>query len=270
MQITFIGCGNMACAIIGGLIRQKFNADSLRAVEIVAAARTQLERRFGVATYASVQDLPDAGDVVVLAVKPQQMRAALQPMASRLKRALVLSIAAGIRIADLSRWLGGYERIIRCMPNTPARIAAGITAACAAPGVTAEERAAVEPILHAMGKLIWVENEALLDAVTAVSGSGPAYVFYFIEALRDAAQTLGLSADAANVLAIETFAGAAQLAAQTKEDVALLRKRVTSKGGTTEAALESMAADKVKEAIARAVSAADARSRELGAELGKD
>jgi len=270
MDITFIGGGNMASAIMGGLISRNFDPARLRAVEIVPALREQLAQRFGIATYANIAELPAVGDMVVLAVKPQQMHVAVQALAPQLERQVVLSIAAGIRIADLTRWLGGYDRIVRCMPNTPALIGAGITAAYASPAVTPEQRDATDTILRAIGKVVWVEGEALLDAVTAVSGSGPAYVFYFIEALRDAATELGLTRETANTLAMETFLGAVKLAAQDSEDVAKLRERVTSKGGTTEAALKSMAKDSVREAIIRAVVAANARGRELGQELGKD
>lgn len=270
MNITFIGGGNMASAIISGLLRQDFDAKELHAVEIVPELRDQLSQRFGISSSASIEKLTAIGDIVVVAVKPQQMRDALQPLTGRLRNQMVLSIAAGIRVADLSRWLGGYDRIIRCMPNTPALIGAGITAAYAAPAITHVERNAVAHILKAIGKVIWVEREGLLDPVTAVSGSGPAYVFYFIEALRDAAQELGLTLDAANELAVETFLGAAKLAGQSTEDVVTLRARVTSKGGTTERAIGSMDADRIKERIIQAVRAAEQRSRELGDELGKD
>jgi pyrroline-5-carboxylate reductase len=269
-NITFIGGGNMASAIIGGLIRRDFDAKLLCAIEIIPEVRAQLSQRFGIGSFASADELPRIGDIVVLAVKPQQMRIALKSLTPKLHHQVVLSIAAGIRIADLSRWLGGYERIIRCMPNTPALIGAGISAAYAAPAITRDERDAAEEVLQTVGKVVWVENENLLDAVTAVSGSGPAYVFYFIEALRDAAKELGLSDATANTLAIETFAGAAKLAAHEHDDVTILRKRVTSQGGTTEAALKSMSQDHVKEAIIKAIRAANERSRELGAELGKD
>lgn len=270
MKITFVGGGNMAGAIIGGLVRDGFDANGVNVVEPAAAARAQLAERFGVSAAAGVADLSAIGEVVVLAVKPQQMREAVQPLAARLQQQVVLSIAAGLRVADLSRWLGGYARIVRCMPNTPALIGAGITAACAPTGLAADQRAAVERILKAIGKVVWVDDEAQLDAVTAVSGSGPAYVFYFMEALRDAAKELGLSPAAAATLTLETVLGAAKLAAGSSDDVSTLRERVTSKGGTTEAALKSMAADKFKESIKRAVHAANDRSRVLGAELGKD
>jgi pyrroline-5-carboxylate reductase len=270
MKITFIGGGNMAGAIIGGLVRDGFDATGVSIVEPVAAARAQLAQRFGATVAGSVGELAQIGDVVVLAVKPQQMREAVQPLAARLQQQVVLSIAAGLRVADLSRWLNGYAQIVRCMPNTPALIGAGITAACAPKDLAAEKRAAVERVLKAIGKVVWVDDEGLLDAVTAVSGSGPAYVFYFMEAMRDAARELGLPAATAAELTLETVLGAARLAAGSSEDVATLRERVTSKGGTTEAALKSMAADKVKESIMRAVNAANDRSRVLGSELGKD
>lgn len=194
----------------------------------------------------------------------------MQPLATRLRDQVVISIAAGLRVADLSRWLGGHARVVRCMPNTPALIGAGITAACAPAGLAADKRAGVERVLKAIGKVVWVDNEDLLDAVTAVSGSGPAYVFYFMEAMRDAACALGLPAATAAELTLETVLGAAKLAAAGNEDVATLRERVTSKGGTTEAALKSMNADRVKEAIMRAVNAANDRGRVLGLELGAE
>ena len=270
MKITFIGGGNMAGAIIGGLVRDGFDAKDVNIVEPIAAARTQLTDRFGLTTAGAINELAQIGDVVVLAVKPQQMRDAVAPLAARLQNQVVLSIAAGLRVADLGRWLGDYKRIVRCMPNTPALIGAGITAALAPQDLDAEKRSAVERILKAIGKVVWVEEEGQLDAVTALSGSGPAYVFYFMEAMRDAATALGLTDATAAELTLETMLGAAKLAAGSEEDVAVLRERVTSKGGTTEAALKSMAADGVKAAIMRAVNAANDRSRVLGAELGKD
>ena len=270
MKITFIGGGNMANAIIGGLVRDGFDAAAVAVVEPLDAARAQLAQKSGVRAVAAIDQLNVLGDVVVLAVKPQQMREAIRPLAGRLGEATVLSIAAGLRAADLARWLGGHARIVRCMPNTPALIGAGITAACAPAAVDAAGRAAVERILRAIGSVVWVDDEGLLDAVTAVSGSGPAYVFYFMEALRDAGRALGLSAETAAQLTLETVLGAAKLASGSSEDVGVLRERVTSKGGTTEAALKSMAADGVKEAIARAVKAANDRGQVLGAELGKD
>jgi pyrroline-5-carboxylate reductase len=269
MKITFIGGGNMSTAIIGGLRRQGFAADDIRVVEPLEENRKKLAAEFSVHCLAGVDDSVLASDVLVLAVKPQQMRTALAPLAGRLTRQLVLSIAAGLRMADLARWLGGHERVVRAMPNTPALIGAGITGWCANALDAADVRA-IETVLNAMGGSVRVADESLIDAVTAVSGSGPAYVFYFIEALRDQGVALGLDAATANRLAIETFRGAALLAAQSDEDVALLRQRVTSKGGTTEAALKAFDAAAVKTGIARGIDAANARGRELGDQLGKD
>jgi pyrroline-5-carboxylate reductase len=260
----------MAGAIIGGLVRDGFNVSGVCVVEPVAAARAQLAQRFGVNTAGAIDELTAIGEVVVLAVKPQQMRAAVQPLGARLHEQIVMSIAAGLRVADLSRWLGGYARIVRCMPNTPALIGAGITAVCAPRDLAPEKRAAVERVLRAIGKVVWVDDEGQLDAVTAVSGSGPAYVYYFMEAMRDAARELGLPAATAAELTLETVLGAARLAASGNDDVTTLRERVTSRGGTTEAALKSMAADKVRESIMRAVNAANDRSRVLGLEFGAE
>ena len=270
MRITFIGGGNMAGAIIGGLLAKGFGADALHVVEIAADARARLARQYGVATYARIDAAAVASDCVVLAVKPQDMRevaAALRPF---MRQQLVISIAAGIRGTDLSRWLGGYARLVRAMPNTPALVGAGCTGLYAAPGVTPEDATRAEAILGAVGSTLRVEREEQLDAITAVSGSGPAYVFYFIEALQQGALDLGLAPGTARRLALDTFAGAVKLAAGSTEDPAILRARVTSKGGTTAAALASMDADGIGESIVRAVKAAERRSRELGDELGKD
>jgi len=270
MNITFIGGGNMAAALIGGLIGKGYAATGIRTVEIQAEARARLGAQFGVICVDSVNAAVPLGDVVLMAVKPQQMRVAALALRPRLQRELVITIAAGIRTVDLSRWLGGYVTVVRCMPNTPALIGAGITGMYANAGVDADQRALAESILGAVGATIWVPEESLLDPVTAISGSGPAYVFYFIEALQQAAQEMGFSAADAKMLAVETFVGTARLAAQSPEDVAVLRERVTSKGGTTESALASMAADRVKDSIVRALHAANERAHELGEQLGAD
>lgn len=270
MNITFIGGGNMASAMIGGLIKQGWTPASITVIEIAAAARAQLESRLKVRTAPAVDATALAADCIVLAVKPQQMREVAQALSAFLRAQLVITIAAGIRLVDLSRWLGGHPRIVRVMPNTPALALAGISALYAAPGVDAGDRTAAEQILGAVGATVWLDREQELDAVTAVSGSGPAYVFYFIEALERAASELGLGQDAARKLALETFAGAVKLACESGESPASLRARVTSKGGTTERAVLSLEADGVQDAIARAVRAAAERSRELGDELGKD
>jgi pyrroline-5-carboxylate reductase len=270
MKVTFIGGGNMASAMIGGLLAQGWRSADLRVVEIAGEARERLEREFAVKTWAAPDASAAAADCIVLAVKPQQMRETARELRALLASQVVVTIAAGIRLADLGRWLGGYARLVRVMPNTPALVRAGVSALYATAGVSAEERSRAEAILNAVGSTVWVEREDLLDAITAVSGSGPAYVFYFIEALEQAAQDLGLPAETARRLALETFSGAARLALGSAEPVARLRERVTSRAGTTERALKTMEADRVKEAIVRAVRAAAERSRELGDELGRD
>lgn len=260
----------MAAALLGGLIGKGHAPAGIRVVEIQAGARARLAAQFGVDCVDSVAAAAPLGEVVVLAVKPQQMRAAAQALRPRLGRELVITIAAGIRLVDLSRWLGGYATLVRCMPNTPALVGAGITGLYASAGVDAGQRALAESILGAVGATLWVREESLLDPVTAISGSGPAYVLYFIEAVQQAAQEMGFSATDAKTLAIETFVGAATLAAQSAESVAVLRERVTSRGGTTERALASMDADRVKDLVVRALHAANQRAHELGEQLGAD
>jgi pyrroline-5-carboxylate reductase len=269
MKITFIGGGNMAVALIGGMKKQGFSAAAMQIVEPRAEAREHLTGAFGVRCTPVIDAAALNCEVLILAVKPQQMREAVAPLAGHLRDQLVISIAAGLRLPDLSRWLGGYRRLVRTMPNTPALIGAGITALCADPGVPHEGREKAEKILGAVGRTLWIEDEAQMDAVTAVSGSGPAYVFYFIEALEAAARDLGFKDEAARLLAVETFIGAARLAENSKDPVGVLRERVTSKGGTTEAALNSFGADGINVAIRRGVHAAAARGRELGELLGK-
>lgn len=264
MRITFIGGGNMATALIAGLLRQGQIAEQISVVEHNAEACARLLADYRVNTYTEL--VPDAviADVVVLAVKPQQLKIVAQALSPLLATQLVVSIAAGVRARTLSAWLMGYANVVRTMPNTPAMIGAGVTALYALPAVHPSRRQMAETILESAGSILWLEDEALMDAVTAVSGSGPAYVFYFIEAMQQAALELGLDADAARQLALQTMLGSAQLAAGSREDVVNLRARVTSKAGTTERALESMHESGVKAAIVRAIHAAAARSRELG------
>ena len=272
MRITFIGGGNMASALIGGLLKQDWSPESITAVEIDAQARARLERESGVRTAADADaDAAAAGaDCIVLAVKPQQLREVARGLAGTIGDALVISIAAGVRASDLARWLGGHARLVRAMPNTPALVLAGMTGLYAASGVGAEDKKRAEAILGAAGRTVWVKNEGEIDAVTAISGSGPAYVFYFIEALQQAAAELGFAPETARELALQTFAGAVKLAAESPDDVATLRTKVTSKGGTTERAIAQFDADGVKAAIVRAARAAAERSRELGDALGAD
>jgi pyrroline-5-carboxylate reductase len=270
MNILFIGGGNMAAAIIGGLIARGWPAAGLCAVDVVPAALEALRGRYGIRTATDGTAEALKADCVVLAVKPQQLRAVARALAPAVAGRLVLSIAAGIRGADLARWLGGSARVVRAMPNTPALVGAGISGLYAMPGVSAGDRDNAESLLAAVGETFWVEDEAALDAVTAVSGSGPAYVFYFIEALEQAARELGLPPDSARRSALATFAGAVKLALADGGDAATLRARVTSKGGTTERAIALLEAAAVKAALVRAVQGARQRAVELGDELGRD
>lgn len=269
MNILFIGGGNMAAAIIGGLTAGGWPAASITAVDVLADARANLERRFGIRTAADTAAAASAG-CVVLAVKPQQMREVAMTIAPVIDSPLVVSIAAGIRCADIARWLGSGPRIVRAMPNTPALVAAGISGLYAMPSVSAVQRDTAERILSAVGATFWVDEERDLDAVTAVSGSGPAYVFYFIEALEQAALELGLKPEIARQSAMATFAGAVKLAAAGDATPAALRERVTSKGGTTERAIGLLDQTGVRDAFKRAVHGAAARAAELGDTLGKD
>jgi pyrroline-5-carboxylate reductase len=268
MNICFIGGGNMASAIISGLLEAKYvQPAKLRVVEISADSRARLHADFGVqATEQLVQGI-EGSEIVVLAVKPQQLREIAVQLAPLLKGQLVVSIAAGIRAADLGRWLN-TRNIVRAMPNTPALIRRGITGLYALKGVCAGHRTIAGKILDAVGRSVWLDDESQMDALTAVSGSGPAYVFYFIEAMQQAARELGLTETQARELVYETFSGATELAKVSQDDVSTLRSRVTSKNGTTERALLSMEADQVKQHIVKAVHAAALRSRELGNELG--
>jgi pyrroline-5-carboxylate reductase len=269
MKIFFLGGGNMANALIGGMMRQGFANTDISVVELNTDNRQALKEQFNVDVFASACECNwRTADVVILAVKPQQMKEALAPLSGQLQHALVISIAAGLTMETLARWLGNYRRIVRCMPNTPSLIGAGMTGLCALTDVSMNEKLAAERILQAVGKTMWVEEENSLDGVTAISGSGPAYVFLFIEALQEAATELGFNPEEARQLALETVLGAAQLAAQSPEPASLLRERVTSKGGTTAAALEVMGKFGVKAGIIAGAHAAALRSAELGHILG--
>ena len=269
MKIAFIGGGNMARAIVGGLAAKGIRASDLLVVEIDGAARLRLIAEFGVAAIEGPGAALAEADVLVFAVKPQQMREAAAAAAPYLGDPLVVTIAAGIRAADLARWLS-RKRIVRAMPNTPALVHAGITGLYAMPGLGADDRQAAEDLLAAVGSTLWFEREEDLDAVTAVSGSGPAYVFYAMEALEEAARELGLAEGASRSLALWTFVGAAKLAIERGEDPARLRAQVTSKGGTTERALQVMEERGVKAGLVEGVKAAHERSRELGEAFGRE
>ena len=259
----------MAGALIAGLLQKGYAPNNISVVEISAENRLKLEQAHGVKTYADLDPSAVTCDVVVLAVKPLQLPALAGALRTELKQQLVISIAAGVRLADLSRWMGGYSLLVRAMPNTPAMVMAGVSGLYALPGIAPAQIAQADAILAAVGSTLWLEDENQMNAITAISGSGPAYVFYFIEALQQAALTLGLSAEQAGHLSLATFSGAAKLAEASSEDAAILRARVTSKGGTTERAIQSMETAGVKQHIMEAARAAADRSRELGNELGK-
>lgn len=269
LKIGFIGGGNMAGALIGGLITELTGPEHIHVVDVNQLSLTRVESEFGVSTALGLDARMETMDVIILAVKPQQLRDVVGELLPHVRRQLLLSIAAGIRASDISRWLNGYDKVVRSMPNTPALIGKGITGLYALPGVSEAQRQMAQSIMHAVGNTLWLEREDLMDAVTAVSGSGPAYVFYFIEAMQQAAQELGLSEDQGMQLAIATFNGASQLAMHSSEPLAVLRERVTSKGGTTYAALASMNQSHIKTSIVKAIKAAAQRGKELGDEFGQ-
>ena len=266
MQIVFVGGGNMATALIGGMLRQGFAADEISVMEPDAAKRDQLQQEFGVKTLASVPNSASF-DVVLLAVKPQQMKAVAQEWAGVAAKALVISIAAGIRTDSLSGWLGGHQRIVRVMPNTPALVQAGVSGLFADSGVSAADRAAADKVLRTVGEVVWVDTEAKIDAVTAISGSGPAYVFLLLELLEQAGTELGLPAALSRKLALATVEGSARLASASSDEPATLRRQVTSPGGTTEKALQSFNDADLAGIVLRALTAARDRGRELAAQV---
>jgi pyrroline-5-carboxylate reductase len=268
VKIAFLGGGNMATALIGGLIAKGQDPRTISVIEMSPAARERLGAKFPVHLSTAPDAAAQGAEVLVLAIKPQDMKAALASFSGFSKEKLVVSVAAGIRLDALSRWLGGHRRIVRCMPNTPGLIGAGITGLYAPADVEKTEREKAETILRAVGEVVWVAEERLLDPVTAVSASGPAYVFWFIEQLAAAAVKLGIPKEDALRLAKQTVLGAARLALSSEKEPAELRKDVTSKGGTTEAALNVFEQEKLAERFFRAIEAASRRGEEMGREFG--
>jgi len=267
--IAFIGGGNMASAIVGGLLRQGLASSQITLVEPYAPQRDKLATSFPGVTLLEAPGPALAGSqVVVWAVKPQTFKEAAQAAAPHVREALHLSVAAGIRSGSMAAWLG-TERIVRAMPNTPALVGLGMTGLVARPAVSDADRVQVERIVATTGDFVWLPREGDLDAVTALSGSGPAYVFYYLEAMRAAGVEMGLDAATAQRLAIGTFVGASALARDSGEPPEVLRERVTSKGGTTYAALTTMEAEGMKASFIRALHAAQQRATELGDEFGK-
>lgn len=263
MRISFFGGGNMASAMITGLLARGQATEQIYVVETDAGARERIERELKV-TAGQDSTVAAQAELLVLAVKPQQLEALARAISPLLETQLIFSIAAGIPTALLSQWLGGYQRIVRAMPNTPAQIQAGLTGLYATPAVDSYGRAMAETIAAASGDYFWVEHEDAIDAVTALSGSGPAYVFYLIEAMQQAAEQLGFDAQLARRISTETFLGASLLASHSAESAATLRQRVTSKGGTTERAIASLDASGVKRHFIGAIEAAYQRAVELG------
>jgi pyrroline-5-carboxylate reductase len=264
--IAFIGGGNMARSLIGGLIAQGRAPSSIRVAEPVDALREALARDFGVQVFASAAEAAHGASTWLLAVKPQGMRAVCGELAhAAASGPLVVSIAAGITSAQLDRWLGGGRAIVRAMPNTPSLIGQGVTGLFAPPAVNHAQRDETAALLRAGGPTAWIDDESLMDAVTAVSGSGPAYVFLLAEAMQAAAERQGLPVDVAALLVRQTLAGAAAMLAQADEPASVLRARVTSPNGTTQAAVETLQAGGFEALLDRAIERATQRGRELSA-----
>jgi len=269
--IGFIGGGNMARSLIGGLVADGMPADSIRVADPNEERRTLLKETFGVQAVDGNTALVEASDVVVLAVKPQVLAEVCREIAEPVsgKKPLVVSIAAGIRIDALERWLGSEAAIVRSMPNTPALVGSGATAMVANANADDAQRELAEAILRSVGLTLWLDDEAQMDAVTAVSGSGPAYFFLVMEALQEAGEKLGLPDETARLLTLETAFGAAKMALESEDSAAGLRRRVTSPGGTTEKAIGVLEQRDLRGAFAEALEAARDRSRELAEMLGK-
>jgi len=270
--LSFIGGGNMAGSLIAGLIADGWNPASIRVSDTDTRQLARLSQRFPIETSCDNAQAVAGADVLVLAVKPQVLEGVAHTIASSVSRVnpLVISIAAGIPEAALRQWLGDKTAIVRCMPNTPAMVQSGATGMYANPLVTDEQRSIAESILRAVGIVVWVDDEAMMDAVTALSGSGPAYIFLFIEALQASARELGLAEETAYLLALQTVFGAAKMALESQEDAATLRQRVTSPGGTTERAINTFQEGGFEKLVSKALYAAAERSRELAKEFGSN
>ncbi len=263
LPMTFIGGGNMAQALITGWLKQGISASQIHVIDPAAATREHLSQHLGVTCHEqATNDLSSSG-MVVWAIKPQVFKQVALSLNGMFPQALHVSVAAGVRSDSISRWLD-TPSVVRAMPNTPALVGLGQTGLYAGPAVNASQREQVQALMQAVGQSIWVEREELLDAVTALSGSGPAYVFYFIEAMTKAGVSMGLTPEQAQQLAVGTFTGAAELARGSSESPEVLRERVTSKGGTTYAAITSMQDHQIERLIAQAMEAARQRSIEMG------
>lgn len=270
-KIVFIGGGNMARSLIGGLVADGLSADNIHVLDTQKAVRQTLKQTFAVQVHDDLASAVASADVIVLAVKPQQMQDVVKSLASVWPaNALLISIAAGIRLADLGRWLQKDAAIVRAMPNTPSLVQAGATALFANNHVSEQQREQAEAILRAVGLALWLDNETKMDAVTALSGSGPAYFFLVMEAMENAAIELGLPQETARLLCLETAFGAAKMALESGVPAATLRQQVTSPGGTTERAIHELEDGGLHGLFENALVAAALRARELGDQLGQD
>ena len=269
-RIAFIGAGNMAGALIGGLLADGVLPEQLIATDPSSEKCAALHNATGIRTLQDNGEAAEIADVIVLAVKPQIIRQVAEELADivQRRRPLVISIAAGIRSDSLQAWLGGSAALVRTMPNTPALVQSAASVLYATPQVSEAQRQQAESLMRAVGLTQWVQDEALMDAVTALSGSGPAYFFLVMEAMEDAARQLGLTADTARLLTLQTAFGAARMALEASEPPATLRARVTSPGGTTERAVATLEDSGIREVFLRALTAARDRSIELSADLG--
>ncbi|MCP4288029.1 MAG: pyrroline-5-carboxylate reductase [Gammaproteobacteria bacterium] len=270
--IAFIGGGNMAGSLIGGLVADGYNAAKIYASDADREKLASLSARFGIRSASDNLDAAKRADVVVLAVKPQVMKQVAKDLVDAIQQnqPLVISIAAGVREANLQQWLGSDVALIRTMPNTPAMLQAGATVLHAGKGVTSQQKSIAETIMRSVGLTCWVDDEALMDTVTALSGSGPAYFFLVMEAMEQAGTELGLPADTARLLTLQTALGAARMAMERAEGPATLRSYVTSPGGTTESALKALEAGRIRDIFRQALGDAKERSEEISAMLGND
>jgi pyrroline-5-carboxylate reductase len=270
--LTFIGGGNMAASLIGGLIADGWNPAHIRVADNSPERALQLSQQFPISTSTDNCVAADQTDIIVMAVKPQVMKSVALELADLVTRQqpLVISIAAGITAGALGNWLGKSTAIVRTMPNTPAMVQSGATALYANEHVSDEQRSTAESILRAVGVTIWIEDEAQMDAVTALSGSGPAYFFLFMEALQAAGVELGLPEETARLLALQTAFGAAKMALESNEDATTLRHQVTSPAGTTEHAIRTFQEGGLETLVSKALLAAAKRSRELATEFGNN
>ncbi len=270
-NIGFIGGGNMAHSLIGGLVANGFRRDRISVAEPDEQRRSWLAAEFGIHALEENPQVAADADLLLLAVKPQLMKQVARQLAATVQqnRPLVVSIAAGIRISDLERWLGGSCAIVRAMPNTPALVECSATALYANRRVDEQQRERAESVLRAVGLALWLSSEELMDTVTALSGSGPAYFLLVMEAMQQAAVTMGLDAESARLLTLQTAFGSAKMALESSEDAASLRQRVTSPGGTTERAVQVLEEGGIRELFQQALGAARERSEQLADQLGE-